>query len=131
MKTTFAVVLLFAAAIVYFFQYTPPKVQKVAVAAPAPRPAPVSQTVIVVSSPSTYNRWTSSNDRWKCGPNAQTDLKVGPNAQTNFEPFAPSEQANWNETPGYTVASASMSVSSNQPWQRGNPAGSLSISASK
>jgi hypothetical protein len=45
-------------------------------------------------------------DRWKTGPNAQTDLKTGPNAQTDFEPFAPDEQATWNQTPGYTITSA-------------------------
>jgi hypothetical protein len=131
MKTTFLFVLLLAAALVYFFQYTPPKVQKAAVTLPAPRPAPVSQTVIIASAPSVYNRWTPAPDRWKTGPNAQTDLKAGPNAQTDFAPFAPSEQANWNETPGYTVASASMSVSSNQPYSRGRPSGSLTSSAAK
>jgi len=131
MKASFLLVLILAGFIAYYLQYTPPKPQKVAVTVPPPRPAPVSQTVIVASSPSTYNRWASSNDRWKSGQNAQTDLKTGPNAQTNFEPFAPSEQANWNENPGYTIASASMSVSSNQPWHRGHSAGSVSTSASK
>ena len=30
-------------------------------------------------------------------PNAKTDLAMGPNAQTAFEPFAPNEQATWNQ----------------------------------
>jgi hypothetical protein len=107
MKTSFALVLLLAALIAYYFQYTPPKPQKAAVA-PAPRPAPVSQTVIIASAPSAYNRWMPSPDRWKCGPNAQTNLRVGPNAQTDFAEFAPSEQANWNPNPGYTMVSGSM-----------------------
>ncbi len=42
--------------------------------------------VVVVRAPSSYDRW-----------------KTGPNAQTDFEPFAPSEQANWNQNPGYTI----------------------------
>lgn len=131
MKTTFLLVLLLAGLIVYFFQYSPPKVQKAAITLPAPRPAPVSQTVIIASAPPAYNRWAPSPERWKTGPNAQTDLKAGPNAQTDFAPFAPSEQASWNETPGYTVASASMSVSGNQPYFRGRPSGSITSSASK
>lgn len=48
----------------------------------------------------------SYSERWKTGPNAQTDLKTGPNAQTDFAPFPPSEQATWNETCGYTIVSA-------------------------
>ena len=55
-----------------------------------------AQAAIIVAAPSSYNRW-------KTGPNAQTDLKTGPNAQTDFEPFAPNEQATWNQTPGYTI----------------------------
>ena len=107
MKTTFALVLLLAVAIVYFFQYTPPKVQKPAVAA-IPPPRPVSQTVIIASAPSAYSRWSPSPDRWKSGPNAQTNLKVGPNAQTDFAEFAPTEQADWNRNCGYTIVSGSM-----------------------
>ena len=45
-----------------------------------------AQPLIIVAAPSSYNRW-----------------KTGPNAQTDFEPFAPNEQATWNETPGYTI----------------------------
>ncbi|MGH8093860.1 MAG: hypothetical protein ACREIF_10345 [Chthoniobacterales bacterium] len=60
--------------------------------------AVASQTVIIAPAPPYY-------DRWKTGPTAQNDWKTGPNAQTNFEPFAPSEQAAWNQTPGYTIVS--------------------------
>lgn len=59
----------------------------------APQTAPAA--IVVAPAPSYAGRW-------KTGPNAQTDLKTGPNAQTNFEPFAPSEQASWNDTPGCT-----------------------------
>ena len=45
-----------------------------------------SSNTVVVGAQSSYNRW-----------------KTGPNAQTEFEPFAPSEQANWNLHPGYTI----------------------------
>lgn len=62
---------------------------------------PVSQPAhtesVVVSAPSYH-------ERWKTGPNAQTNLKVGRDAQTHFEPFAPSEHATWNQgSPGYTI----------------------------
>ncbi|MDQ2919729.1 MAG: hypothetical protein M3R10_07625 [Verrucomicrobiota bacterium] len=62
-----------------------------------PRAIRPAATSILIASNVPYN------DRWKTGPNAQTDLKVGPNAQTSFEPFAPSEHATWNQTPGYTI----------------------------
>ena len=68
----------------------------------------VSRTIVVAAAP-------SYRDRWKTGPNAQTDLstcptaqtnlKTGPNAQTDFEPFAPSQHATWNQTPGYSIVS--------------------------
>lgn len=45
------------------------------------------------------------SERWKIGPNAQTDLKTGPKAQLDLEPFAPSEMANWNRSSGYTIVS--------------------------
>lgn len=51
------------------------------VAAPAP--------IIIADTSSLYSR------RWKTGANAQTDL----------EPFAPSEQATWNRSSGYTITS--------------------------
>lgn len=57
-----------------------------------------AQTWTIVPAPSSY-------DRWKTGPNAQTDLKTGPNAQTDFEPFAPNVQATWNQTPTCTIVS--------------------------
>ena len=44
------------------------------------------QNWTIVAAPSSYNRW-----------------KTGPNAQTDFEPFAPNEQATWSQTPGYTI----------------------------
>lgn len=62
----------------------------------------------IVAAPSSYDRWkTGPNAQTdlKTGPNAQTDLKTGPNAQTVFEPFAPNEQATWNQTPGSTIVS--------------------------
>ncbi|MEO7166992.1 MAG: hypothetical protein ABI787_08035 [Spartobacteria bacterium] len=59
----------------------------------APAPVPV-----IAAAPASY-------ERWKTGPTAQNDWKTGPNAQTRFEPFAPSEHANWNQTPGYTIVS--------------------------
>jgi hypothetical protein len=61
------------------------------------------QNWTIVAAPSSY-------DRWKTGPNAQTDLATGPNAQTGFEPFAPNEQATWNQTPGYTIVSGPIKV---------------------
>jgi hypothetical protein len=61
------------------------------------RPTAAAPTFTIVPAP--------SYDRWKTGPNAQTDLKTGPNAQTDFEPFAPNEQATWNQNPGWTVVS--------------------------
>jgi hypothetical protein len=57
-----------------------------------------TREIIVAPAPSYH-------DRWKTGPNAQTDLKTGPNAQVTFEPFLPNEQANWNPNPGYTIVS--------------------------
>jgi hypothetical protein len=81
----------------YFYFHNPasptPAVGKPIAAQPSRNTVP-----IIVAAASSYNRW-------KTGPNAQTDLKTGPNAQTNFEPFAPNEQATWNQTPGYTIVS--------------------------
>ena len=65
-----------------------------------------AQNWATAAAPSSYNRWkTGPNAQTdlKTGPTAQTDLKTGPNAQTDFEPFAPNEQATWNQTPGYTI----------------------------
>jgi hypothetical protein len=60
--------------------------------------AVTAPAVIIAAAPSSY-------ERWKTGPNAQTDLKTGSNAQTEFQPFAPNEHATWNQTPGYTIVS--------------------------
>jgi hypothetical protein len=57
-----------------------------------------AQSLIIAPAPPSYNRW-------KTGPTAQNNWKTGPNAQTDFEPFAPNEQATWNQTPGYTIVS--------------------------
>ncbi len=104
MKTSLLIALL--AGLLYYHLHSSaapaPAVEK-PISAPPARPAAASQAVIIASAPSSYNRWASSYDRWKNGPNAQTDLKTGPNAQTDFAPFAPSEQATWNQTPGYTI----------------------------
>ncbi len=81
-----------------YFYFQHPDSLKTENQAPSPRPILATQTVIVAAP--------SYDDRWKTGPNAQTDLKTGPNAQNDFAPFAPSEQANWNQTPGYTIVSA-------------------------
>ena len=65
-------------------------------------------TVTIAAAPSSYDRWkTGPNAQTdlKSGPNAQTDLAIGPNAQTAFQPFAPSDHATWNQTPGYTIVS--------------------------
>ncbi len=52
-----------------------------------------------------YRRARLLSERWKTGPNAQTDLKTGPNAQVDFAPFSPSEMATWNKSSGYTIVS--------------------------
>jgi hypothetical protein len=65
-----------------------------------------AQTFTIVPAPSSYDRWTtgpSAQTDLKMGPTAQTDLKTGPNAQTDFEPFAPNEQATWNQTPSCAI----------------------------
>jgi len=83
----------------YFYFHNPASsapIQDTVSARPAGNTA--APAVTVAAAPSSY-------DRWKTGPNAQTDLKTGPNAQTDFQPFAPSEHATWNSTPGYTIVS--------------------------
>jgi hypothetical protein len=96
MKTPLLITLLLG--LVYYYYHHDP-----VIAAPAAEKAvavrPINTMVAIAHAPSSY-------DRWKTGPNAQTDLKTGPNAQTDFLPFAPSEQANWNPTPGYTIVSS-------------------------
>ena len=105
MKTSLLLALL--AGLFYYHSHNStapaPAVEKAIAAAPA-RPTVAAPAVIIASARSSYDRWPSSSyERWKVGPNAQTDLKTGPNAQTDFAPFAPNEQATWNQTPGYTI----------------------------
>ena len=97
MKQPLLLALLAVATFFYFRNPTPPTsaVGNTNSARPASN-AVAAQAVIIASAPSSY-------DRWKTGPYAQTDLKTGSNAQTDFAAFAPSEQATWNETPGYTI----------------------------
>jgi hypothetical protein len=93
MKQPLLLLILAALTFIYFYNPFPP-------AAPVAETVPAEtrrNTVIVVApAPPSYNCW-------KTGPTAQNDWKTGPNAQTNFEPFAPSEQATWNQTTGYTI----------------------------
>lgn len=108
MKQPFLIGLLAVATFFYFYNSSPnssaaekaPGLAKASAqpAAPLPEPHFAPAAPVIASLP-------SYSERWKTGPNAQTDLKAGPNAQTDFEPFAPSEQANWNNTPGYSVIS--------------------------
>jgi hypothetical protein len=74
----------------------------------ANRTTVAAQSLIIAPAQPSYNRWKTgpiAQNDWKTGPTAQTDWKIGPNAQTDFEPFAPNEQATWNQTPGYTIMS--------------------------
>lgn len=97
MKTPLLLAFLAGASYFYFHNPAPtPPMQAMATARPAGNAA--VPAVTVAAAPSSY-------DRWKTGPNAQTDLKTGPNAQTDFQPFAPSEHATWNQTSGYTIVS--------------------------
>jgi hypothetical protein len=95
MKTSLLLTALAVAA--YFYLHNTAPAAKVVAAPPSPKVAG-AQAIIIAAAPSSYNRW-------KTGPNAQTDLRTGPNAQTDFEPFAPNQQATWNQTPGYTIVS--------------------------
>lgn len=101
-----------AAALYFYFRNSPPTpVQSVAARPPA---RTVSHTIVVAAAPSYHDRWKmgpNAQTDLKTGPNAQTDLKIGPNAQTDFEPFAPGVQSTWNQTPGYSiVAGATLRV---------------------
>ncbi len=71
--------------------------EAVVTAAPQPQAIRHSAPPVIVSTAA------SSYDRWKTGETAQNDWKIGPNAQTDFAPFAPSEQADWNRSSGYTI----------------------------
>lgn len=87
MKQPLLLFILAVATFAYFYQ--PPSAareQAESDSAPARRTNVAPPEVIVARAPSSYDRW-----------------KTGPNAQTDFEPFAPSEQANWNQNPGYTI----------------------------
>ncbi len=73
-------------------------------------------STVAAGSPEHHRKLTSQivaapapsyGDRWKTGPNASTNFKSGPDAQVHWEPFLPNEQANWNQTPGYTIVSSS------------------------
>ncbi len=102
MKTSLLLILL-ATCLYYYFQNNPvPRKATVENNAtePAQRPhqASAAQGIVIAALP-------PYSERWKTGPNAQTDLKTGPNAQVDFAPFAPSEMANWNQSSGYTIVS--------------------------
>jgi hypothetical protein len=103
--------LLFLAVLTYFYFHTSDSPATPVAETESARPIPnrvASQTVVIASAPASYNRWKTgpiAQNDWKTGPTAQNDWKTGPNAQTNFEPFAPSEQATWNQTPGSTIVS--------------------------
>jgi hypothetical protein len=86
---------------VYFNQapFTPPPERPPVDSTPASRLATAPVEAIVVAPTPSYQA------RWKYGLTAQNDWKTGINAQTEFEPFAPGEQATWNQTPGYTIVS--------------------------
>ncbi len=93
MKQPLLLLILAALTFIYFYNPVPPAAP---VAETVPAEARRNTVIVVAPAPPSYNRW-------KTGPTAQNDWKTGPNAQTNFEPFAPSEQATWNQTTGYTI----------------------------
>ena len=97
MKEILLFSILAASIYVYFHDPSPADSAKAGVVQ-ASRHNAAAPDVIVAPAPSSYARW-------KTGPTAQNDWKSGPNAQTDFAPFAPNEQAGWNDTPGYTIIS--------------------------
>jgi hypothetical protein len=97
MKTTLVLTMLAVATYVYFHNPASTTPTGATVDARSSK-AVTAPAVVIAAAPSSY-------ERWKTGPNAQTDLKTGPNAQTEFLPFAPSEHATWNQTPVYTIVS--------------------------
>ena len=100
MKTAFLLALLAACLYYYYSQDSAaPRPAQENAAAVQTAPKTVDPSAIVVATLPSYS------ERWKTGPNAQTDLKTGPNAQVDFAPFAPSEMANWNRSSGYTIVS--------------------------
>jgi hypothetical protein len=98
MKTSLLLALLVGLIYYYYHDATPAPGTENSVSARPASTTVAAPAMIIASAPSSY-------DRWKTGPNAQTNLKTGPDAQTDFAPFAPSEQATWNQTPGYTIVS--------------------------
>ena len=99
MKTTFLLLILAGLTYIYFHDPAAPNKGVAQIKLAPPRSSTIAaQAPIVALAPSSYARW-------KTGPTAQNDWKTGSNAQTEFEPFAPSLQATWNETPGYTIVS--------------------------
>jgi hypothetical protein len=97
MKTMLLLALL-AALICYYHGPSKPAMAVIDTGAQRPPSGAMTQEIVVAHT-------SAYRDRWKTGPNAFTDLKTGPDAQVSFEPFAPSEQANWNQSHGYTVVS--------------------------
>ena len=103
MKTPLMLALMAGATYFYFNDSTP-----AATVATRPGGKLSAPAVTIAAAPSSYDRWkTGPNAQTdlKTGPNAQTDLATGPNAQTAFQPFAPSEHATWNHTSGFSNAS--------------------------
>lgn len=107
MKTSLLLAI-FTAALYFYLRNSAPTPSQNVVARPADKIAR-SQTIVIAAVPSYHDRWSTgpnAQTNLKTGPNAQTDLKDGPNAQTEFEPFAPSQHAAWNQTaPGYSIVS--------------------------
>lgn len=107
MKIPLLLALLTGATYVYF--HNSASTTSTGLSAARPQHTGAVPTVTIAAAPSSYDRWkTGPNAQTdlKTGPNAQTDLATGPNAQTAFQPFAPSEHATWNQTPGgYTAIS--------------------------
>ncbi len=100
MKTAFLLALLAACLSYYYSQDSAaPRPARENAAAVESAPKAVDTSAMVIAALPSYS------ERWKTGPNAQTDLKTGPNAQVDFAPFAPSEMATWNKSSGYTIVS--------------------------
>ncbi|MEO7724453.1 MAG: hypothetical protein ABIU29_07160 [Chthoniobacterales bacterium] len=104
MKTPLLLALL-AGLLYYYYQDTPAprsaasaQAAMTKVATQSARQANPAAGIVIAALP-------PYSERWKTGPNAQTDLKTGPKAQLDLEPFAPSEMATWNRSCGYTIVS--------------------------
>jgi hypothetical protein len=103
MKQSVLLAALAVSAYVYLHKSAQPTSAGTTISALANSSTAVAPNIVIAAAPPSYNQW-------KTGPNAQTDLKTGPNAQTNFEPFAPNEQATWNQNPGYAIVSGTVKV---------------------